>query len=79
MLSAPANIPATTVRAFATTFATGRLEQSSISSDRPARSASCSTGTRPACDTRFRSSNTGSRPCDDCTYEMPFRTARTLT
>lgn len=62
MLSAPATIPASTVRAFTATFATGRLEQDPISSDRPARSANASTGASPAWDTRFRSSNTGSRP-----------------
>ena len=62
MLSAPASIPASTVRDFTATFATGSVEHSSISPARPAFSANSKTGDKPACDTRLRSSNTGTRP-----------------
>jgi len=61
MLSAPATIPATSEATFRPAFAplsVGTLICSSASFRRPARSASASSGTRPAGDTRFGSSNT---------------------
>ena len=39
---------------------------------RPARPASSSTGTRPAADTKFESSKTGTMLWQAFTYEMPF-------
>ena len=59
--SAPATIPATSEATFNPAFAplsVGTVRCSSASSRSPARSASASTGTSPADDTRFGSSNT---------------------
>ena len=53
----------------------GRSTCLSINSESPVCSANSSTGTRPAADTRFCSSNTADPPvnvCDDCT-ENAFR------
>ena len=58
--SAPATIPATSEATFNPAFAplsVGTLKCSSASSRSPARSASASTGTNPATETRFGSSN----------------------
>jgi hypothetical protein len=69
MPSAPAAIPAMIEVSFPTGFApadstfvaAGSIHtRSSISSDRPARSASASSGANPANDTRLASSNTAS-------------------
>ena len=60
MLSAPATIPATSEATFNPALAPlspGTLRCSSASSRSPARSANASTGTSPAVDTRFGSSN----------------------
>jgi hypothetical protein len=66
MLSGPAAIPATIDVSLPTGFTPADLTLvsriatlSEISSDRPARSANTITGTRPAYDTRFASSNNG--------------------
>jgi hypothetical protein len=59
--SAPAAMPATKAATFAPAFAPlsdGTLNWASASFCRPADSANRSTGTRPAADTRFGSSNT---------------------
>jgi hypothetical protein len=65
MLSAPTHIPATTDVNFPAGFTPADRTRtlpsrtlSAISSDRPACSANASTGTSPAADTKFRSSNT---------------------
>ncbi|EWT02020.1 hypothetical protein N864_20540 [Intrasporangium chromatireducens Q5-1] len=61
MLSAPATIPATSEATFRPAFAplsVGTLRCSWASSRRRARSARARSGTRPAADTRFGSSNT---------------------
>lgn len=79
MLSAPASIPARTVRTFAATFADGTDADPATSRDRPACSASSSTGTRPAADTRFGSSKTGTSPWHAFTYEMPLYVRFMLT
>lgn len=58
--SAPATIPATSDMTFSPAFAplsVGTLKCSSASSRSPADSANLTTGTRPADDTRFGSSN----------------------
>lgn len=70
MLSAPANIPATTVRTLAATFAAGTVTNSATRLENPTDSASSSTGTRPAADTRFGSSKTGINPWDAFTYRV---------
>ncbi len=60
MLSAPATIPATSEATFNPAFvplSVGTLRCSSARSASPARSAKARTGTRPAGDTRFGSSN----------------------
>ena len=60
MLSAPATMPATNAATFAPALAplsVGTLRCSWASSHSPARSASANTGTSPAADTRFGSSN----------------------
>ena len=77
MLSAPHIMPAMIVVSFPAgltapeaTRVLGRSTCSSISSERPVCSASSSTGTNPAADTRFCSSNTADPTvnlCDDCT------------
>ena len=59
MLSAPATIPATKEATFNPALAPlspGTLRCSPANVDRPAESASASTGTRPAADNRFGSS-----------------------
>ena len=76
MLSAPHIIAAMIEVSFPAGFtapdftrADGRSTCSSINSERPVCSASSSTGTNPAADTRFRSSNTAESTmnvCDDC-------------
>jgi hypothetical protein len=61
MLSAPATIPATSEATFNPGFAplsVGTVRCASASRRRPADSARASTGTSPADDTRFGSSNT---------------------
>jgi hypothetical protein len=61
MLSAPASIPPTNEATFNPAFAplsVGTDRCASASSRRPARSASASTGTNPADDTKFGSSST---------------------
>ena len=58
--SAPATIPATSEATFNPAFAplsVGTLRCSSARRRSPARSANASTGTSPAADTRFGSSN----------------------
>src|SRR5271166_3573692 len=77
MLSAPHIMPAMIVVSFPAgltapdlTRVLGRSTCSPINRERPACSASSSTGTKPAADTRFRSSNTADSElnvCDDCT------------
>jgi len=60
MLSAPATIPATSAGTFRCAFtppSTGRVRVLATRSVRPHRSASATTGARPAQDTRFGSSN----------------------
>ncbi len=61
MLSAPATIPATSDATFKPAFAPlslGTLKWWPANVCSPARSASFSTGTSPAADTKFGSSNT---------------------
>jgi hypothetical protein len=61
MLSAPATIPATREVTFSPAFAplsVGTDSRSWVSAASPADSASATTGTSPADDTRFGSSNT---------------------
>jgi hypothetical protein len=61
MLSAPATIPATSEATFNPALAplsVGTLSRSSAKERSPTDSASASTGTSPAADTRFGSSNT---------------------
>ena len=78
MLSAPATIPATSEVTFNPAFAplsVGTLRCCSASSWSPADRASARTGTSPADDTRFGSSNTAEVARDvwqSCIYEMPF-------
>ena len=82
MLSAPAAIPATIEVSLPAGFTAADLTLlvliatlAEISSDRPALSASAITGTRPAHDTRFSSSNSGAaadQACDSFT-ESAFR------
>jgi len=73
MLSAPAAIPATRQSAFRSAFTPVRaaiLTCWRTSADRPHRSASAMAGTRPACDTRFGSSNDAcvlAGLCHNCT------------
>ena len=77
MLSAPHIMPAMIVVSFPAgltapdrTRVLGRSTCSPINRERPACSASSSTGTKPAADTRFCSSNTADsmlNVCDDCT------------
>jgi hypothetical protein len=60
MLSAPAAMPATSEDTFSPAWAplsVGTLNRSSASSRSPASRASAISGTRPAADTRFGSSN----------------------
>jgi hypothetical protein len=57
MLSAPATIPATTAATFTPEFGDGTLSPSAARSCNPQRPARASTGTSPADDTRFGSSN----------------------
>ena len=79
MLSAPAAIPATRQGTFRSGFTPVRLAIVTCSRTRPARpqrSASAMTGTRPARDTRFGSSNDAcvfSGSCDNCTCEVSSR------
>jgi len=64
MLSAPATIPATTEVTFKPAFAplsVGTVKNRSTRSGRPTRSANATTGTNPAADSRFGSSNTAER------------------
>ena len=56
--SAPASIPASTHRTFVAPFGDGTVKPSSSPSS-PAASASRNSGTRPAADTKFGSSNSG--------------------
>jgi len=78
MLSAPAIIPATSEVTFSPAFAplsVGTLRCPWASSWRPAARANARTGTSPADDTRFGSSNTAEVARDvwqSCIYEMPF-------
>ena len=82
MLSAPHIMPAMIVVSFPAgltapeaTRVLGSSTCSPINRERPVCSASSSTGTKPAADTRFRSSNTADpavNVCDDCT-ENAFR------
>jgi hypothetical protein len=77
MLSAPHSMPAMIVVSFPaaltapeTTRVLGRSTCSLINRERPVCSASSMTGTKPAADTRFASSNTADptvNVCDDCT------------
>jgi hypothetical protein len=73
MLSAPAAIPATIevilpagLDAADLTLVAPIATRSSINSDNPARSASAITGTRPANDTKFTSSNSGTARHEPC-------------
>ena len=81
MQSAPATIPATRAATFAPAARRHRPAPSagsSASSRSPARSANASTGTKPAADTRFGSSNTADRTGPHeivASDEMPFVTA----
>ena len=77
MLSAPANIPATTAVALTAGHGAGTLKRRPSKSSRPVCSASRRTGTRPAAEIRFGSSKTAETLCDACTCEMPFVTPRT--
>jgi len=83
MLSAPATIPATSEETFKPAFAPlslGTLRCWSARSCRPAERASATTGTSPADDTRFGSSNTADVErgvWQGCIYEMPFVMAET--
>src|SRR5258705_7711315 len=84
MLSAPHIMPAMIVVSFPAgltapdfTRVLGRSTCSPINRERPVCSANSSTGTRPAADTRFRSSNTAdptANVCHDCTGNA-FRNA----
>jgi hypothetical protein len=77
MQSAPAAIPATIVAIFPTGFDPtdpGTRSRPATSLNSPAAAASRSTGTSPAADTRFGSSNTASTrgaACNNRTPEMP--------
>ena len=77
MQSAPATNPATSEVTFSPAFAplsVGTL-RCSASSCSPAVRAKASTGTSPADDTRFGSSNTAEVAAgvwQSCIYEMPF-------
>ena len=83
MLSAPHIMAPIIVVSFPTgltapeaTRVLGRSTYSPINRERPLCSASFITGTKPAADTRFRSSNTADpmvNVCDDCTGNA-FRT-----
>jgi len=83
MLSAPHIMPAMIVVSFPAGFTApeatrvlGSSTCSLINRERPVCSANSSTGTKPAADTRFCSSNTADSTlnvCDDCT-ENAFRT-----
>jgi hypothetical protein len=55
--SAPATIPASTAATFTAAFGLGTLSDSAANSYNPQRRANATTGTRPADDTRFGSSN----------------------
>ena len=57
MLSAPATIPATTAATLTAAFGDGTVNDSAAGSESPQRRIEPSTGTRPADDTRFGSSN----------------------
>lgn len=78
MPSAPATIPATSEDTFSPAFAplsVGTLRCVWASSWSPADRASVRTGTSPADDTRFGSSNTAEVAAgvwQSCIYEMPF-------
>ena len=80
MLSAPATIPATSEDTFNPGFAplsVGTVRNSSANDRKPTVELSLSTGTNPAADTRFGSSNTADttrRLWESCTSEMPLRT-----
>ena len=80
MLSAPAAIPATRQPIFSPAFAPHgppMLTCSRARANRPARSARLITGTRPARDTRFGSSNRAeifSGSCDNRTCQVSSRT-----
>jgi hypothetical protein len=76
MLSAPPTIPATTQATFTCAFTPHRRPIrtcSPASAERPARCASAITGTSPARDTRFGSSNVAwifARSCNNRTCEV---------
>ena len=78
MESAPATIPATSEVIFNPAFAplsVGTVRCWWVSSPSPADRANARTGTNPADDTRFGSSNTAEVARDvwqSCIYEMPF-------
>ena len=82
MLSAPATIPATSEVTFNPAFAPlslGTVRCFWASSGRPVLPASATTGTSPADDTRFGSSNTAEVAAgvwQSCICEMPFVLAR---
>jgi hypothetical protein len=78
MLSAPANIPATTQADFTAGFGDATLRCPASNRCRPATSASFSTGDRPAVDTRFGSSNMTPVMWDASTSEMPGTLTTTL-
>ena len=83
MLSAPATIPATSEATFNPAFpplSVGTVRYFPASSWSPADRARARTGTCPADDTRFGSSNTADTAAvlwQSCIYEMPFVTAKT--
>ena len=78
MLSAPATIPATNEATFRPAFApmsVGTVRWCRASSSSPEDRANATTGTSPAADTRFGSSNTAEVArgvWHSCIYEMPF-------
>ena len=74
MLSAPLSIPPTTPAAFIIAFGDATLSRSSNKPWKPADSAN-DTGSTPAAETRFGSSNTGRIMWEAFTYEVTFSTA----
>src|SRR5690348_7203594 len=80
--SAPAAIPATrhgTFRCALTPHSPAGRTGPAARSGSPARCARAITGTRPACDTRFGSSNDAcvfARLCNNRTWQVPSRTRR---
>jgi hypothetical protein len=85
MESAPATIPITSEATFNAALAplsVGTLSWASASSRSPAERANASTGTSPAADTKFGSSNTAEVApgvWQSCIYGMPFRWVKNLT